>query len=145
MAERAVEAPIVVESVLPHKAAKLWRVLTEPALLRGWLMEGDFSAVAGNRSTLHGRPGHWPGSVACEVEEVEVPLRLRVRWRGAPGAPHGRDTRVTWTLASADGGTRLRMEHSGFGADETAGREEASRTWQRSLELFATVSEWLQA
>jgi uncharacterized protein YndB with AHSA1/START domain len=146
MPESAQLAPIVVEQVLADPPHKVWRVLTEPALLRAWLMEGNFQASVGYRCTLHGGNGRWDGVVACEVLDVEAPVRLVYRWRSEhPAQSQGRDTRVTWALKGLAQGTQLHLEHAGFGSEERAGYEQAVRTWQRSFKVLTTVTEWLVA
>jgi uncharacterized protein YndB with AHSA1/START domain len=45
------------------------------------------------------------------VLAIEAPRRISYSWRGEE---HHRPTVVTWTLEPKDGGTLLRLEHSGF-------------------------------
>jgi uncharacterized protein YndB with AHSA1/START domain len=146
MPESALLPAIVLEQVLPSPAAKVWRVLTEPALRRAWLMEGDFRPEVGYRSSLQGRSGLWEGVAACEVREVESERRLACSWRGESSDPsQGRDTQVTWTLTPVGTGTRVRVEHSGFRTEERVRHEEAERAWKRSFKVLATVTDWLVA
>ena len=44
MAEAATKS-IVVERVIPHAPEKIWRALTQAAMIAEWLMENDFKAV----------------------------------------------------------------------------------------------------
>lgn len=110
---------ITAEYDLPHAPAKVWRALTDPALVAEWLMPNDFRAEVGHRFTFRAPPiGTWDGTVHCEVLEVVPRQRLRYAWVGGvdvPGGPGSRlDTTVTWTLTPTDGGTLLRLEHAGF-------------------------------
>jgi len=40
---------------------------------------------------------------------------------------------VTWTLTATEGGTHLRMEQSGFGADQEANYKGATYGWKRFI------------
>ena len=106
---------IHVEYDLPQPPAKVWRALTEPALLAAWLMPNDFAPVVGHRFTFQAPPMHgWDGVVRCEVREVVLHQRLVYTWVGGAAASL-LDSVVTWTLApGADGGTQLTLEHAGF-------------------------------
>ena len=53
--------------------------------------------------------GGWDGIVESEVLELDPPRRLALAWKS-----NLLDTRVTFTLEPAGGGTRLRLVHSGF-------------------------------
>jgi uncharacterized protein YndB with AHSA1/START domain len=97
----------------PHPPAKVWRALTDPALLALWSMRPDgFSLEVGARFKFHGEPNkHWRGFVECEMLEVAPPSRLRYSWSGDD---KGERLTVTYSLEPHAGGTRLTLEHSGF-------------------------------
>ncbi len=101
----------VIDYELAQPPAKVWRVLTEPELLKRWLMDNDIRPVVGHKFTFRAQPQPWwDGIVRCEVLEVDPGRLLRYTWKGG-----ALDTLVTWTLTpSAGGGTVLRLEHSGF-------------------------------
>jgi uncharacterized protein YndB with AHSA1/START domain len=122
---------ICVEYDLPHPPAKVWRALTEPALLAAWLMENDIQPVVGHEFTLKAQPmPGWDGIVRCKVLEVDEPRRLRYSWVGG-GERLRIDTVVTWTLTpTASGGTRLALEHSGFTAANAMAFEGLARGWR---------------
>jgi uncharacterized protein YndB with AHSA1/START domain len=111
---------IVVEEVLPHAPETIWKTLTTGELLDRWLMKSTgFEAVKGKHFTLHTTPaGAWDGVIHCEVLEVTRNERLSYSWQGGDdgNTQYGSrlDTVVTWTLTKVDGGTRLRLVHSGF-------------------------------
>ena len=105
---------IVIECDLPHAPAKVWRALTEPALLGSWLMPNDIRAEIGHRFTFRATPVHgMDADVQCEVLAVEKGRLLSYSWRVGPTL----DTVVTWTVRASETGTRLRLDHDGFASD----------------------------
>lgn len=117
---------IIVVYDLPHTPKNVWRALTDPKLLEAWLMPNNIRAEVGYRFQFRSQPvPGWDGTVDCEVLEVLPEQRLVYSWRGGsqklPGYGHELDTVVTWELMpTADGGTRLHLEHSGFDPDSVA-------------------------
>jgi len=112
---------IVVEEVFPHAPETIWKTLTTGELIGRWLMmkPTGFEPVKGARFTFQTTPaGAWDGVIHCEVFEVARNELLSYSWQsGVDGnAQYGSrlDTIVTWTLATVEGGTRLRLVHSGF-------------------------------
>jgi uncharacterized protein YndB with AHSA1/START domain len=97
----------------PHPPAKVWRALTDPALIALWGMRPEgFSPVVGTRFKLIGKPNPgWRGFVECEVLEAREPVVLRYSWIGNE---KDKPTYVTYTLEPHAGGTRLTFEHAGF-------------------------------
>ena len=87
MSESAEE--IVIEADLPDPPEKVWRALTEPALIDAWLVQGD-------------------PSIACEVIEAEPETSVRYSWRDGGGV----DSEVLIEIAPAAEGTRFRLIHS---------------------------------
>jgi uncharacterized protein YndB with AHSA1/START domain len=112
---------IVVEEVLPHAPEMIWKALTTGELIGRWLhmTPSGFVPVKGTRFTYQTTPaGTWDGVIHCEVLEVKANERLAYSWKGGDEANDGYgsrlDTVVTLTLARVEGGTRLRVVHSGF-------------------------------
>jgi len=111
---------IVVDEVFPHAPAVVWKALTDGALIGRWLMPPtDFAAVEGHRFTFKTTPaGEWDGTIQCQVLEVVEAQRFAYAWRGGHEANVGYGSRletvVTWTLSPSEGGTRVRLVHSGF-------------------------------
>ena len=112
---------IVVEEVLPHAPETIWKALTTGELIGRWLLMAPtgFEPVKGKHFTFQTTPaGAWDGVIHCEVFEVTRNELLSYSWQsGVDGnAQYGSrlDTIVTWTLARVEGGTRLRLVHSGF-------------------------------
>jgi uncharacterized protein YndB with AHSA1/START domain len=129
---------IVVENDLPDPPERVWRALTDPALLEAWLMPNNIRAEVGIRFQFRTAPAPgWNGIVECEVLDV-VPQRLLVySWRGGSkatdGYAHELNTVVTWRLTPLEnGGTRLSLEHSGFDPDSFAFKA-MGQGWKRKV------------
>lgn len=112
---------IVVDEVFPHAPETIWKTLTSGDLMARWLgmTPAGLAPVVGNRFTYRTTPaGEWDGTIQCEVLEVIPNERFVHSWRGGHNGNVGYgsrlDTIVTFTLEKADGGTRLRLVHSGF-------------------------------
>lgn len=125
---------IVVERMMPHPPEKIWRALTQSALMAEWLMRNDFEPVVGRKFNFHATPipGAWNGVSDCEVLEVEPPVRLA--WRQQASGEQkadGLDSVVTWTLTPKEGGTLVRMEQSGFRPKDEMGFKMMSGGWPR--------------
>jgi uncharacterized protein YndB with AHSA1/START domain len=114
---------------MAHPQEKIWRALTEGPLIAEWLMSNDFQAVVGHRFTLRATPvPNWNGIIECEVLLVEPGSRLSYSW-GALGL----GSVVVWTLTPTGTGTHVRMEHSGFGADQDAAYKGANYGWRKFI------------
>jgi uncharacterized protein YndB with AHSA1/START domain len=97
----------------PHAPAKVWRALTDPALIALWGMRPEgFSPIVGTRFKFVAKPNPgWRGFVECEVLEAREPSVLRYSWIGNE---KDKATQVTYALEPHAGGTRLTFEHTGF-------------------------------
>jgi uncharacterized protein YndB with AHSA1/START domain len=85
---------VITECDLPEAPEKVWKALTDPKLLAGWL----------------------PEVVDCEILAAEPSRLLRYRWRAGEGDQDavGRtaDSVVTFELTGTPaGGTHLRVDH----------------------------------
>lgn len=127
----AASRTVVVERALPHPPEKVWRALTQPALIAEWLMQNDFAPVADHRFTLR---ADW-GTVECRILDVTPQRSLSYTW-----AAFGVATVVTWTLTPIPQGTHLRMEQAGFGADQQQAYAGAQSGWPR---FFAALEQVL--
>jgi uncharacterized protein YndB with AHSA1/START domain len=146
MSETAMQHAIIVERVLAHPPEKIWRVLTDAALIKQWLMPNDFRAEVGHRFHFRTKPmGDWDGVVDCKVLDCDPPRLLRYSWIGGSktNAAYGSrlDSVVTWTLTPTEsGGTALRMEHDGFGPGNEFAYEAMSGGWSRIADRIATMA-----
>lgn len=120
---------VVIEKIFAHPPEKLWRALTEPALLTQWLLRNNFLPEIGREFQFRNEPvGGWDGVIECKVLAIHPLQRLVYSWRA-----FGHESTVEFTLAPAEGGTHLRMEHSGFRADQDAAYQGAHYGWQRFI------------
>jgi uncharacterized protein YndB with AHSA1/START domain len=132
---------IVIERVVAHAPEKVWRALTEPAIIERWLMRNDFAPVPGHRFDFHATPvPGWSGVTHCEVLTVEPPHRLAYRWGDGTESDSGLKTVVTWTLTPEDGGTRIRMKHSGFRPEDEGGYRGMGSGWPRIIERLGELA-----
>jgi uncharacterized protein YndB with AHSA1/START domain len=125
---------IVVERTMPHPPEKVWRALTTPAIIEKWLMRNDFAPKLGHRFNFHATPipNMWNGTTDCEVLELDAPRRLAYAWNASgEEAEGGLKSVVTWTLTPVEGGTHVRMEHSGFRPQDEGGRQAMGGGWPR--------------
>ena len=107
---------------LPHAPEKVWRALTDPALLADWLLPVvGFRPEPGAAFTFKTQayPG-WDGTVSCRILEIEANRKISYTW-SVPFL----DTAVTFTLTPMRGesgagasGTRLSIVQSGFKPDQ---------------------------
>jgi uncharacterized protein YndB with AHSA1/START domain len=126
---------VVVERVFPHPPEKLWRALTETPLVAQWLMKNDFEPEVGRKFKFQSEPvPKWDGVIDCEVLVVDPLKRLSYSW-----STMGHDSVVLWTLAPAQGGTHVRMEHSGFRPDQQAAYQGANYGWRRFFDNLERV------
>ena len=129
---------VVIEREIPHPPEKIWRALTQPHLIEEWLMKNDFAPVVGHRFNLR---GDWGGTLDCEVVTVEPNRTLSYTWNFAHDDPaYNLKSVVTFTLAPTSRGTLLRMEQSGFRADQKQAYGGAHAGWQQ---FFAKLEQVL--
>jgi len=113
---------VVIEREIPYPSERIWRALTQPQLIEGWLMKNDFRPIVDHRFNLR---ADW-GAVDCQVLTVEPNKTLSYTW-----AAYGLESTVTWTLTATGTGTHLRMEHSGFRDDQRQAFMGAKAGWQQ--------------
>ena len=113
-------APAQTESIsfeldLPHAPEKVWRALTDPALLAQWLLPVvDLKLERGAAFTLKTQPyPGWDGTVNCRMVEIEALRKLSYTW-SVPFL----ETVVTFTLTPTASGTRLSLLQAGFKEDQ---------------------------
>src|SRR4030095_3413576 len=101
---------------LHHSPEKVWRALTDPALLEQWLLPPiGFKPQPGAAFMYKTQP--YPGgdgTVNCRFIEIEPKRKLSYAWT-VPFL----DTVVTFTLTPTASGTHLSMVQSGFKAEQS--------------------------
>jgi uncharacterized protein YndB with AHSA1/START domain len=129
------------ELELKHPPEKVWRALTDPALLAEWLLPVlDFKLEPGAAFTFKTQayPG-WDGTVNCRLLEIETHRKLSYAWT-VPFL----DTVVTFTLTPTAAGTRLSLVQSGFRADQKREFGGARYGWkmmsERLVELLGRIT-----
>jgi uncharacterized protein YndB with AHSA1/START domain len=135
MTKPAATRSIVIEREMPHPPEKVWRALTQGALLEEWLMKNDFQPIIGHKFNFRATPmPHWNGVVDCQVLAVEPHRRLSYSWNASgEEAAGGLKTVVTWTLTPTKSGVLVRMEQSGFRPEDEANYQGANYGWQRYI------------
>ena len=100
---------------LQHPPEKVWRALTDPALLAEWLLPViDLKLEPGAAFTFKTQPyPGWDGTVNCRLLEIEPLRKLSYAWT-VPFL----DTVVTFTLTPTASGTHLSLLQSGFKPDQ---------------------------
>jgi uncharacterized protein YndB with AHSA1/START domain len=131
---------LVIEKEFAHPPEKVWRALTQGALIKEWLMDNDFQPAVGHKFSFRATPvGTWSGVIESQVLVVEPNQKLSYSW-GTLGV----DTAVTWTLAATKTGTLLRMEQSGFGPEQDANYKGAKYGWTKFIGNMERVVGGLQ-
>ncbi|MBS0418839.1 MAG: SRPBCC domain-containing protein [Proteobacteria bacterium] len=126
---------LVIEKEMAHPPQKIWRALTQGALIKEWLMDNDFQPVVGHKFNFRSTPNpHWDGIIQSEVLEVEPDKRLSYTWNSL-----GLVTVVVFTLTATGTGTLLRMEQSGFRADQNDNYQGANYGWRKFVSLLEKV------
>jgi uncharacterized protein YndB with AHSA1/START domain len=116
-AARSHTASIAFDLELHHTPEKVWRALTDPALLAEWLLPAvglELEPGAGFMFKREPLPG-WDGTVHCRLLEIEAHRKLSYTW---VVGDMDIDTVVTFTLTSTASGARLSLVQSGFKPDQ---------------------------
>ena len=72
---------VIVEREMAHPPEKIWRALTQGALIEEWLMQERFPASGRARFSFRATPvPKWNGVIDCEVLVVEPHARLAYSW-----------------------------------------------------------------
>ena len=131
---------LVIEKELPHPVGKVWRALTQGALIKEWLMDNDFQPEVGHKFKFRSTPmPNWNGIIDSQVLVVEPDKKLSYSWNSM-----GLESVVVWTLVATSGGTLVRMEQSGFRPDQEANYRGANYGWQKFIGGLERVVAGLQ-
>lgn len=136
---------IRVDEFLPHPPTKVWRALTDSALMGRWLMANDFKLEIGHTFTFQGTPqpkAGFGGTGHSEVLDFEAERMLKISWCADPDDASGLDSTVTFILESEGTGTRLFLVHDGFDPEDShqvAGRRLMGGGWPRIVKGIGAV------
>jgi uncharacterized protein YndB with AHSA1/START domain len=125
---------------LHHSPEKVWRALTDPALLAEWLLPVvDLELEPGAAFALKAQPQPgWDGIVNCRILEIEAHRKLSCAW-----VVGDLDTVVTFTLTPTASGTRLSLLQSGFEPDQKRNFAGARYGWKmmggKLVDLLARI------
>ena len=120
---------LVIEREMPHPPEKIWRALTQGALIKEWLMDNDFQSGVGHKFNFRAPPmPKWNGIIDSEVLVIEPNKKLSYSWGSL-----GLESVVVWTLVPTKSGTLVRMEQSGFRPDQEANYQGANFGWQKFI------------
>jgi uncharacterized protein YndB with AHSA1/START domain len=126
---------------LSHSPEKVWRALTDPALLTEWLLpvvELVLEPGATFAFKTQPYPG-WDGTVSCRMLEIEAQRKLSYSWVVGEML----DTVVTFTLLPTASGTRLSLVQSGFKPDQKQNLGGARYGWKmmggKLVDLLARI------
>ena len=128
---------------LQHPAEKVWRALTDPALLAQWLLPvAGLELQPGAAFTFKTQPyPGWDGTVNCRMLEIERQRKLSYTW---VVGDMGLDTVVTFTLTPTASGTRLSMVQSGFKPEQKQNFGGARYGWNmmggKLVDLLARIA-----
>jgi uncharacterized protein YndB with AHSA1/START domain len=112
---------------LHHAPRKVWRALTDPALLTEWLLPVvalELEPGAAFTFQAPPQPG-WDGTVNCRLLVIEAQRTLSWAW-----VVGDIDTVVTFTLTPTASGTRLSIVQSGFRPDQKRNVSGARYGWK---------------
>lgn len=126
---------------LQHAPEKVWRALTDPVLLKEWLLPTvslKLEPGAAFTFSTQPQPG-WDGIVNCQFLEIETHKKLSYAW-----VVGDIDTVVTFTLTPTASGTRLSLVQSGFKPDQKQNLGGARYGWKmmsgKLVDLLARIS-----
>jgi uncharacterized protein YndB with AHSA1/START domain len=141
--ERSQSESISFEFDLHHSPEKVWRALTDPALLTEWLLPVvELKLEPGAAFTFKTQPyPGWDGTVNCRTLEIEAPRKLSYAW---VVGDMDLDTVVTFTLAPTASGTRLSLVQSGFKPNQKQNFGGARYGWKlmggKLVDLLARIA-----
>src|SRR6185503_13025341 len=141
LTERSQTETISFEFDLHHSPEKVWRALTDPALLAEWLLPViDLELAPGAAFTFKTQayPG-WDGTVNCRFIEIEANRKLSYTWT-VPFL----DTVVSFTLTPTAAGRRLSLVQSGFKPEQKKELGGARYGWKlmggKLVDLLARIA-----
>lgn len=97
---------------------QVWEYLTRSELIKIWLMPNDFKLEVGHEFTFTTNPIpplELNGTFYCKVIEFIPQKKLVYSWKGGLTKSNpSLETIVEWNLEAKEGGTELKLVHTGF-------------------------------
>jgi uncharacterized protein YndB with AHSA1/START domain len=123
---------------LRHSPQKVWRAITDPALLAQWLLPVFEWKLEPGAAFLFKTEPHppWDGRVRCQMLAIEPERELRYTWSVGDMEL---DTVVTFTLTPTATGTRLTLVQSGFQASQKQNWGGARYGWKMMSERLVAL------
>jgi uncharacterized protein YndB with AHSA1/START domain len=123
--------------------ARVWRALTEPALMNQWLggaAKVDLPGGALSYGWSYEIEGRQVAGGPTRIIELVEHRRLVTDWPDWRGDPDKPSTRVTWELEPLAGGARTRVTviHTGF--EHPVDRSDYQQGWAGFLEMLGGVA-----
>ena len=134
---------ITFEFDLAHSPKKVWRALTDPALLAEWLLPViDLKLEPGAAFMFKTQPyPGWDGTVNCKMLEIDEQKKISYAW--VVGGEMGLNTVVTFMLTPTASGTRLSLVQSGFKPEQKQNFGGARYGWKmmggKLVDLLARI------
>ncbi|WP_205686913.1 SRPBCC family protein [Chitinophaga rhizosphaerae] len=104
--------PLIVERTYPATPQKVWDAITDPDKMRVWYFDTKgFKVEKGTEFSFDCFCDETLFRHLCVVTEVVPQRKIAYTWRyeGFPG-----NSEVTWELFPENGGTRLKLTHTGL-------------------------------
>lgn len=98
------------EILINAAVSRVWKHITDPQKIAGWLMPNDFEAAVGKQFFLDCQQ---QGKISCVVKEIVPEQKLVYSFQSQVTRV---ETLVTITLIPEGKGTRLTLTHSGWDA-----------------------------
>jgi uncharacterized protein YndB with AHSA1/START domain len=131
------------EIELQHSPEKVWRAITDPALLTEWLLPVvglELAPGAAFAFKSQPYPG-WDGTVNCRILAIEEHRKLSYTWVVGDMEI---DTVVTFTLTPTASGTHLSLMQSGFKPEQKQNFGGARYGWTmmggKLIDLLASIT-----
>ena len=102
---------ITKEKIFKHPIDQVWNAITNAEEISTWFIKADFKAEKGYQYTFTSEPNEKGCTTISGVIKEANPYVLIYTWIVADTAV---ETTVTWQLEAINGGTKLRLEHSGI-------------------------------
>ncbi len=102
---------IIKEKLFNHPIEKIWNAISKAEEISSWFIKADFKAEKDYQYTFTSEPNEKGCTTINGIVKEANPYVLAYTWIVADT---NIETTVTWTLEAIQGGTKLKLEHSGI-------------------------------